>query len=35
MGLSWGIVFGVAIIMAGFAALSFVITMKQMKKRQD
>lgn len=33
MGLSWGIVFGVAIIMIGCAALSFVIAWRQLKKQ--
>ena len=34
MGLSWGIVFGVTVIMVGCAALSFIITVKQLKKEQ-
>ena len=35
MGLSWGIVFGVAIIMVGCATLSFIITLKQLKKEKQ
>jgi len=32
MGLSWGILFGVAIVMIGFAALSFIIAWRQLNK---
>jgi hypothetical protein len=31
--MSWGLVFGVVAVMLGFAALSFVITWKQLKKQ--
>ena len=32
--MTWGLVFGVIAIMVGFAAISFVITWKQLNKAQ-
>ncbi len=32
--MTWGLVFGVSAIMVGFAALSFVISVRRLKKTQ-